>query len=206
MRSVFLFADSLALLALPGWWEPAEHPLVYVGCFNGDVGAFFDVFASQSLPSPSTHFVAASATRAQAAEVFEGSSEKLVFLSGGECEDGMDALESIGVDGIRARSAGLSAGAMVLAPQWEDGTGALRRGFAAFDHDVLISVHDEENDWACARAQAARHHKAVLCIPTAGAAVMREGGAVEAKLKDCILILAGGVEERLLRRNEISLL
>ena len=72
--------------------------------------------------------------------------------------------------------------AMVLAPQWEDESGELRRGLGGgFRPDVLVSVHDEAADWATAHAQARRHGLAVLCIPTGGAVVIR-GSEVEAKL------------------------
>ncbi len=203
-RLVWLFADSIALLKLPAWWAPApqHRPIVYVGAFNGDVPEFFELFASQALERPPEHFVAERSTRAAASAVFEDPTA-LVFLSGGECEAGMDALEHCGVDEVRGRCAGLSAGAMVLAPQWEDESGELRRGLGGFGCRVLVAVHDEAAGWAAARGQAHRHGLPVLCIPTGGAVAVR-GDCAEARLQDALLIEAGGAGERVLRCGEQS--
>lgn len=86
-RDVVLFADSIALHKFEKWFEPFLK-LVYVGAFNGEIDGFFDVFASQKhLRLPAERFVAKSSSRMEAKRVFEDA-EKLVFLSGGSCEEG----------------------------------------------------------------------------------------------------------------------
>jgi hypothetical protein len=101
----------------------------------------------------------------------------------------MFALERCGVEELNSSGgvAGLSAGAMVLAPSFVDEKGELQRGFGRLKCNILISVHEEASGWEDAKKQFEKFKIPVLCIPTGGAAVIC-GRFLKPVLRDGLLM------------------
>lgn len=186
MGAVYFFADSIALYNSSGWWQPFAN-IYYVGAFNGDQEEFFDLFLGQSFRAEDAvrHLLLGPSTSQELRDP-----KSMLFLSGGSCERGMQALANVGVTDLNhiGGVAGLSAGAMVIMRHFIGADGHIHQGLGKYD-GFLISVHDEENDWHDAREHA---DWGVLCIPSHGACIYSPSDhTVTAKLVEGLFIRAG---------------
>ncbi len=153
-------------LSLAGTRPPA---VAYVGTASGD-NALFRIMISRQLAKAGAGAVrlaplcGARADPAKAARIIEDS--RIVFISGGDVEQGMKILESTGMDGFlrdQYREGklffGVSAGSIMLAKQW------VRWRDSDDDSDpellpclgiaqVYCDTHDEEDKWEELRALA----------------------------------------------------
>ncbi len=117
----------------------------------------------------------------------------------------MFALERCGIEELNVcgKALGLSAGAMVLAPNYVSSDGEfLERGFGRIRINILIHVHEEGTQWEEAKKQSQKFQIPVLCIPTGGAATVC-GRSIQPHLKDALLI--DGKDEKILKMDVWSI-
>ncbi len=180
--------------------------LAYLGAANGDDPDFFIrmkqiVVEAGAGRVESVPLVGASRVSAEAGRVLEQAD--LIYVGGGDVEDGMRALAACGADTLLTRLfhegmpfLGLSAGTIMLGQAWvrwrdpEDDSTAERfpcLGFAPF----LCDTHDESSGWEELKALLAISPKGSVGygIPSGGAIMVKEDGAV-IPLCDCFLARA----------------
>lgn len=140
----------------------AGLPVVYVGTANHDDGRFFSLMEAALLAAGAGSVTLApiwgdSADIEEARRLLAGA--EVIFLSGGEPEDGMEGLRKAGLAGLLeeryregALYVGISAGAIMMGEHWvhwdvkgDDSTARLIDCLGFFP--MTFDAHGEQEDW-----------------------------------------------------------
>jgi peptidase E len=186
---------------------PSPH-IAYLGAANGDDTGFFAMMKRVVVEAGAgvvEMVPLAGGTRisARACDMLERAD--LVYVGGGDVEEGMRVLGGCGADAVLVRLfrkgmsfLGLSAGSIMLGQAWvrwrdpEDDASAERfpcLGFAPF----VCDTHDEESGWEELKAALSVSPTGSLGygIPSGGGILVEADGTV-APLSDCFLARAPG--------------
>jgi cyanophycinase-like exopeptidase len=195
--------DPLLVRMLEHLGIPLPH-IAYLGAANGDDTGFFAMMKRVVVEAGAgvvemVPLAGGARVGARACDMLERAD--LVYVGGGDVEDGMRVLAESGADAVLTRLfrkgmpfLGLSAGSIMLAQAWvrwrdpEDDATAERfpcLGFAPF----ICDTHDEDSGWEELKAALSVSPKGSLGygIPSGGGIIVEADGTA-LPLGDCLLV------------------